>query len=147
MNIPKFVRSLIAGVAWGALCLTSGHAAETAPGLDKASCLSCHDAKKDKIEVAGAEGAKRALRAVPDDKFAKSVHGKLECVSCHTDIKDAKANHAKAGSVAKVDCAQCHVALWAKAQQDGTAAQKPRLGVVVQNVEAYKNSLDRKSVV
>ena len=140
MKIPKFARMLVAGLAWGALSLSGAQADGPAPGLDKASCLTCHDAAKAKIEVPGAEGAKRALRAVPDGAYAKSVHAKLECVSCHTDITDAKANHAKPGVVAKVECGQCHVDLWAKTQKEGNAAKKPRLGVVAQNVDAYKAS-------
>lgn len=111
-------------------------AAEAAPPkLDNATCLSCHDGKKGKLQVAGAEGKARELHAVMPDQFGQSVHANMTCVSCHADIKDnaEKANaHAKdpALKLAKVDCAGCHQNLWDEAQKSGNAKDKPRLELV-----------------
>lgn len=107
--------------------------------LDNATCLGCHDGKKGKLEVQGAGGDKRSLHHVSPDKFGKSVHARMECVACHTDINDSVGPHRK--SDAKVpDCAQCHEALWDKAKQAGSAASKPQLESVVKNIAAYKKS-------
>ncbi|NMG77728.1 cytochrome C, partial [Aromatoleum diolicum] len=67
-------------------------------------------------------------------------HAGMDCVACHTDIVDAKEAHQKAANVAKPDCASCHVQLWDEAKKNNQATAKERLGVVVQNVDAYKAS-------
>jgi cytochrome b subunit of formate dehydrogenase len=115
------------------------------PSLDNASCLSCHDGKKGKLEVPGSDGKARALRSVARDKFGESVHANMECVACHTDIVDNadKANaHAKAPDAAlkKVDCAGCHEELWQQTVKRGKESERPRLGVVAQNIAAYRKS-------
>jgi cytochrome b subunit of formate dehydrogenase len=120
-------------------------AAAPATGLDNATCLSCHEAKKSKIEVRDAKGKARALHAVPADKFDQSVHFTMQCVTCHTDIKDnAEKGNAHARNTAqplkKVDCAGCHQELWELTQKHGRAGDRPRLGVVAKNIEAYRKS-------
>jgi cytochrome b subunit of formate dehydrogenase len=160
MHFHPFSRRLsrLTGVLWllGACLALPGlaqtpaaTAATPAPaatkGLDNATCLSCHDGKKGKLEVPVADGKPRALRSVVPDQFGQSVHARMECVACHTDITDnaEKGNlHARdtAQKLKKVDCAGCHQTLWEQAQKDGTAKSKPRLGVVAENIEAYKKS-------
>ena len=126
--------------------LAANPAAEAAPAkLDNATCLSCHDGKKGKLEIAGAEGKVRELHAVMPDKFGQSVHANMSCVACHADIKDnaEKANaHVKdpALKLAKVDCAGCHQQLWDDAKKAGTGKDKPKLELVAKNIEAYKAS-------
>src|SRR5665647_3823489 len=115
------------------------------PSLDNASCLSCHDGKKGKLEVSGPDGKARALRSIARDKFGESVHANMDCVACHTDIVDNadKANaHAKAPNAAlkKVDCAGCHEELWQQTVKRGKESERPRLGAVAQNIEAYRKS-------
>ncbi len=115
------------------------------PKLDNPTCLTCHDGKKGKLEVPGTDGKPRALRSVAPDKFGQGVHADMTCVACHTDITDSPKkgqSHSKDSTqkLKKVDCAGCHQDLWEQAQQDGTAKNKPRLGVVVKNIEAYKKS-------
>ena len=143
---------LLGGLAWllGAClslpALAANPAAEAAPAkLDNATCLSCHDGKKGKLEIAGAEGNARELHAVMPDKFGQSVHANMSCVACHADIKDnaEKANaHVKdpALKLAKVDCAGCHQQLWDDAKRAGTGKDKPKLELVAKNIEAYKAS-------
>ena len=53
------------------------------PSLDNATCLTCHDGKKGKLEVPGTDGKARALRSVAGDKFAQSVHANMQCVATH----------------------------------------------------------------
>ncbi len=127
----------------------NAHAAEQAAApaasLDNATCLTCHDAKKPKLEVKDAQGKPRALHGIPSDKFGQSVHSMMQCVTCHSDIKDnaEKGNvHAKNTTepLKKVDCAGCHQELWELTQKRGRAEDRPRLGVVAKNIEAYRKS-------
>ncbi len=115
-------------------------AASSGGKLDNATCQTCHDGKKGKLEVAGADGEMRPLREVHSDKYGKSVHAKMECVACHTDITDNVSPHQKSAATKAPDCAQCHDALWDKARQDGTTAKQPRLETVAKNIAAYKQS-------
>ena len=89
------------------LAFVLAHAAAVAapaPGLDNATCLTCHDGQKGKLEVMGVDGEKRKLRDVHSDKYGKSVHARMECVACHTDITDNVSPHKKSGAKA-ADCA------------------------------------------
>lgn len=108
--------------------------------LDNATCESCHDGKKGKLEVPAADGEKRELYTVHPEKYAKSVHAKMACVSCHKEIVDNVTPHKKLAGVPKAECAQCHLDLWEAARKDNKAAEKPRLGVVADNVAAYRKS-------
>lgn len=114
----------------------SAHASQI---LDNATCLACHDGKRGKLEVPGADGEDRALHEIVPDKYGKSVHAKMECVACHTNITDNVSPHRKSAAKAP-DCAQCHQALWDKAKQTGTTGARPRLETVAKNIEAYKQS-------
>lgn len=117
-----------------------GLAAEGPAKLDNATCLSCHERGKHKIDVPGADDEKRTLAAVDRAKLGKGVHARMECVACHTDIIDAQEKHAKATLVAPPDCATCHQRLWDDAKKNGQTQEHERLGIVAANIEAYKNS-------
>jgi len=119
-------------------------AAAPAQKLDNAGCQSCHDGKKGKLEMVGSNGDKRPVQNVSPGKYDKSVHAKMDCVACHKEITDNATPHKKAPGVAKAECAQCHLDLWVAAQQDGRAVQKPRLGIVAENVAAYQKSFHAK---
>ncbi|GAB4396367.1 MAG: cytochrome c3 family protein [Rhodoferax sp.] len=115
------------------------------PKLDNATCLSCHDGKKGPIEVPAPGDEKRELLTVTAEKLGQSVHAKMECVACHTDLKDnadKAATHGQRDAIKldKVDCAGCHLNLWKAAQSAGQAKDKPRLEVIVKNIEAYQKS-------
>ncbi len=141
--IMKSVRAIACAILLcGVLATAPALAADpAAPArLDNATCQSCHDGKKGKLEVPGADGDKRALLPISPEHFSKSVHAQLECVSCHTDIVDSKDGHRKAPGVKPPDCAQCHETLWEKAKKENKTAEKPRLGIVVDNIAAYKKS-------
>ena len=120
-------------------------AADEPSALGNPGCLQCHDGKSRKLEVTDAKGEARPMLAVAPDTFAKSVHARMTCVSCHTAITDnppeGKGHRKDGGAQAKATaCAQCHERLWESAQKDGTASNKPRLGAVVSNIEAYRKS-------
>ena len=137
MKLSNYLAFLVFGCA-----AASGVAlAANAPAkLDNATCLTCHETGKHKIEVTGSNDEKRLLAPLNKGGLAKSVHAKMECVACHTDIVDAKEKHARAANVAKPDCATCHEALWDAAKKNGQSREHQRFEVVVQNVDAYKAS-------
>jgi len=143
MRINSFAAWLVAatvGLVSG-LTVAADDPAPASHKLDNATCQSCHDGKKGKLEVPAAEGAKRALHEVKPDKYAKSVHAKMECVACHKEITDSVAPHKKSPEAKKAECAQCHIDLWDAAKKENKDKDKPRLGIVAANVEAYRASL------
>jgi cytochrome b subunit of formate dehydrogenase len=154
LRLPRLRRFAICGwligaclglTGVGAIAADEAPKAATAAALDNATCLNCHEAKKPKIEVRDAQGKPRPLHGIAADKFGQSVHFTMQCVTCHVDIKDnaEKGNaHSKntAQPLKKVDCAGCHQELWELTQKHGRAGDRPRLGVVAKNLEAYRKS-------
>ena len=140
--IPALPGRLITGFCV-LLAITVSPAALAVPAspatLDNATCLTCHNSKQGKLEAAGTDGEKHPLRNIHTEKYGQSVHAKMECVACHTDITDNTTPHRK-GATKALDCAQCHQSLWDQAKQAGTTGQQPRLEVVAKNIEAYKKS-------
>ena len=135
---------LVAGSLAGGFAVAANSPASVAQQLDNGTCQTCHDGKKGKLEMLGSNGEKRVVQKVVPDKYAKSVHAKMECVACHKEIIDSVTPHQKAAGVAKAECAQCHLDLWEATKKDNKAAEKPRLGIVAENVAAYKKSFHAK---
>ena len=145
MKIAKLANWILTG----AICLLGTSLPEPATAtvaekLDNATCLTCHDGSKEKIEVAGADGEKHALNAIKPDKYGKSVHADMQCVACHQEITDSTAQHKK-GAAAKPSCVTCHENLWETVKKDNLTKEKERLGLVVQNIEAYKKSFHSRA--
>ncbi len=140
-GIHTFLRT-VAGVACLASLLATGAAntANAAAPLDDDSCLRCHNTKAAKIEVPGADDEPRALGQIDPRKLGKSVHADLKCVACHTDIVDSQAKHQKKAGAKPANCITCHEALWETVKKEGLTKEKERLGLVVQNIAAYKQS-------
>jgi thiosulfate reductase cytochrome b subunit len=118
----------------------TGVAAPSSTALDNATCQSCHDGGKGKLEVPAADGKKRALLAIVPEKYGKAVHAKMDCVACHKEIVDSTSPHKKS-KVPPPDCAQCHEGLWELARKVDKAKERPRLGIVAQNIEAYRKTV------
>ena len=133
--------TLLAGAAAAA---NAKDAAPAAQKLDNATCQSCHDGKKGKLEMLASNGEKREVQKVVADKYSKSVHAKMDCVACHLEITDSVTPHQKSATVKKAECAQCHLDLWEQTRKDGKTAEKPRLGIVAENVAAYRKSFHSK---
>ncbi|MGE5466952.1 MAG: cytochrome C [Ignavibacteria bacterium] len=125
---------VVAALAWPA------RAQAEAGKLDSASCLSCHDSRKEKLHVPAAGGGQRPLGAVDALKYAKGTHGDLQCLDCHREITDATANHKIAAAAAKPNCITCHETLWENVKREKLTEEKSRLGQVAKNIEAYRNS-------
>lgn len=105
------------------------------PVLDNATCLGCHG--NEGFSMPGANGKPKPLH-VTAARFAASVHGKRQCVECHTDITEVP--H-QPGVQRKVSCVNCHDELWKEAQRQGTTKEHARLGVVVEQIDHYMKSV------
>ncbi len=146
MRTSKLAECLVAV----ALCLSatffSGAVAaatdskKAAPGLGNATCLSCHDGTKGKLEIASADGTKRVLRKVDPGQFAKSAHALMECIACHLEINDNQAPHRNPTGESKPDCAPCHLELEKALSSYKTAGERRALRGVVENINAYRAS-------
>ncbi|MFA6970554.1 MAG: cytochrome c3 family protein [Gallionella sp.] len=143
-NSLKFASWFVVGLLITVSVSVQAETAEVASGatpaqisnkLDNASCLKCHSKE---IKVAGAGDELRALHAIRKLPFSKSVHAELQCVSCHTGVKDGNKPHQ--ADAKTTGCVQCHTSLWDEARKDNLTEEKSRLGVVVQNIEAYKKT-------
>lgn len=143
MKRGSFLALFQAGAACLAFLLSAPALADAAK-LDNAGCLECHDSSKKKIEVPGKDDEKRVLAHINAGKFGKGIHADMQCVACHKEITDSKAGHVKARGIKPANCVDCHQALWETARQEKGADEKSRLGLVVRNIEAYKNSFHAK---
>jgi cytochrome b subunit of formate dehydrogenase len=130
-----------ATAAAGPESIRAGHAAKQ---LDDASCLTCHATEKKEISAPDNDGKMQPLLAIHKAKIEKGVHSDVACVACHKEITDSKAPHKKSATP-KPDCATCHRDLWETVKAQGLTTEKARLGIVVQNADAYKESFHAKS--
>ncbi len=144
------IRRLAARLATVAFCVATAFAngpaaaapddKDAAPDLGNASCLSCHDKKREKLEVQDANGEKRALHGVDPEKFARSAHADMECIACHREINDSVTPHRKTVGEKKPDCVECHVEILQTLSKYKTAGERRGLRFVVENIEAYQKS-------
>jgi cytochrome b subunit of formate dehydrogenase len=144
-ELRAIVEQILAAKAPGAMGAEPAAAGAAAAGAaatgaaaepDNATCLGCHG--NEGFVMPGPDGKLRSLYVVREN-FEKSVHGRRRCVECHRDIKEIP--HQKTAPL-KVSCVECHESLW-KAMQEGKpgAEQDPRLGVVVDMIQRYMNSV------
>jgi cytochrome b subunit of formate dehydrogenase len=89
--IPAF---LTAGLMW---------IAPNVAAIDNADCFTCHD---DKTMVKTNAAGKAVSLFVDENEFAKSIHAKNLCISCHSDITDLP--HPDSFTAKPVSCSQCH---------------------------------------
>ena len=158
MPFPKHLARLLLSLVCLSVSLLSAQAmaladpeknlpepAQMAHILDDVSCLSCHENKQAVIQVPDEEDdeKKRSLQAVDLRSYQKGVHGDMACIDCHQNIVDVQLPHNK-NELADPDCASCHQDLWKKYEEKGIAAQMQRMGVVVENIEAYNDSFHAK---
>ena len=129
---------ITAQVSWQADALATVNV-QAGSGLDDATCLGCHHGKSS-LMVVDADGEERTLLGIGQKRYLKGVHGDMACVDCHVDIVDSKVPHEKS-DLPKPDCASCHETLWEITKRQDLTVEKARLGVVVENIEAYRDSL------
>ena len=68
--------------------------------FSNADCMNCHGDKT----LSKTEKGKAVSLYLDEPVFKKSIHGELECVSCHQSITDLP--HAE--QLAAPDCGSCH---------------------------------------
>ncbi len=78
----------------------SGHVHAHNQSLTTGDCTACHNDPQLAKEVDG----KIVSLHVSDSGFGASVHGSLDCISCHSDIKSVPHEPAPA----RVNCSECH---------------------------------------
>lgn len=90
----------------GALTLSLFLCFGIARGADNSACLGCHqDESMSKQDATG----KKVSLFVSEAEYKDSIHGRLSCSSCHTQIKDdAHAAGSSKVSDHKVNCGACH---------------------------------------
>jgi cytochrome b subunit of formate dehydrogenase len=150
MRTSRLAAALVTAAVHVGLTLWAGAAPAAAGGKDPASglgnarCLSCHDDKQPKLQVPDAGDAKRTLYRVNAAKYAKSEHGEMECIGCHREISDGTAPHKKTPGEKTPDCITCHLELEKTLATFKTAGERRGLHLVVENIQAYKNSSHAK---
>jgi len=85
-----------------------GTGAKSAPVHKNSDCLDCHGEASFTTERNG----ETVSLYVDEGPFARSVHGKLACVTCHADLAKSELPHAV--PVAPVKCGACHAGMQAK---------------------------------
>ncbi|MBF0266987.1 MAG: cytochrome C [Alphaproteobacteria bacterium] len=144
-------RVLLAALAWAGLFLGSAVASETSVGqaIDKAAteirpaiensrCLRCHGDHEDKFTLRP-DGTQQNI-FIENSVLELSVHGKVACTGCHSDV--VKLPHAK--PLAKsISCVSCHKQEWDKVK-DSPDPKHERLGLVMRQTEDYLHSAHAK---
>jgi hypothetical protein len=78
------------------------HFSSSVAAQDKADCLMCHG---DKSQYGERNGKKFSV-FVDEKKFNSSIHGKIDCIGCHVDLKGSDFPHTD--KVQKASCGGCH---------------------------------------
>lgn len=104
-------------LAAGIFSLGIGRSEAQNAGPGNAECLACHSNEDLTKEVNG----KQVSVHVNEKKFGDSVHGALDCVSCHTDVKEYPHDPAPQKVVS---CAECHAGIDAEHQTSIHATSK-----------------------
>lgn len=106
------------------------------PPLDNSRCLRCHADHEEKFSLRP-DGSKKNV-FIEKSVLELSVHGKVQCVGCHSDV--VKLPHAK--PLAKsISCVACHQQEWDKIRNGGqTLAGRDRLSVLAQQTDDYLHS-------
>lgn len=109
------------------------------PVIANSRCLRCH-ADQDEKFVVRPDGSRENIFV--DTKILEhSVHGKVACTGCHSDV--TKLPHAK--PLAKsIGCVACHRQQWEKLQKDPDPKKRERLDVVLQQTDNYLHSTHAK---
>lgn len=131
-----------------AFCCTSVYAAKAETGMSEVKpavqkitsnkkCLKCHDDEEEKIWEY--DDGREVFIYVDPEKFGKSVHGKQNCVGCHSNVVVKKGEHAEELPI-KVGCVECHTEKWQE-EKDKAEPEHERLGVVMEQIDSYMHSI------
>ncbi|MBK8857893.1 MAG: hypothetical protein IPN11_09510, partial [Opitutaceae bacterium] len=102
LNVP-LVRLLAAWLLWigaASAATLETPAAKAPPAVPNSECMDCHEAEF----IPRKKGLPPEWVGVRPELFAKSVHGKLNCVDCHATITEAE----HPSDLPPAQCATCH---------------------------------------
>lgn len=103
MSTNPFLKSLGTACTGVLICLALlVRPAVALAAASNADCLMCHSART----LHKTAGLKKTSLYVDAQGFGSSSHAKLNCIDCHTDLKNQPLKHKT--SVAPVQCAKCH---------------------------------------
>jgi cytochrome b subunit of formate dehydrogenase len=132
--VATFSSLIVAAGLWASVANAQNAATDSAkPVLTNETCLGCHGQQG----FAPAHVPPGSPPMVLQDRFLGSVHGKRQCVECHTNI--TKIPHEKV--VVKVSCVNCHKDLLETAQEDNKPDEIAKLSGVVQMIDRYMKSI------
>lgn len=94
---PAVVYGLLGLLIWSAPSMSAKGAEPAVPNSD---CMDCHEAEF----TSPGQGQPKEWVGVRPELFAKSVHGKLNCVDCHAAITDVPHDD----KLPPAQCASCH---------------------------------------
>ncbi|MBT8117001.1 MAG: hypothetical protein KJO66_04165, partial [Gammaproteobacteria bacterium] len=98
------VRALVLLMVAATSCL----AVLPAEAQENRRCLRCHSDD----ELTGFKGDDEISMYVDEDRYAASMHGDMECITCHVDLEGTRRRHPE--DVEPVDCSVCHEAAQAE---------------------------------
>lgn len=144
--MAKSAWNVLAGLWMAALLLPGGAAVATVdeaaakappatPAIANHRCLRCHADHEEKF-VLRPDGSRQNI-FVDEAMLKRSVHGKMACNSCHSDV--TKLPHGKPLAVS-IGCIECHRKEWEAARKDPDPKKRERLDVVVAQTENYLHS-------
>ncbi|MBI4741118.1 MAG: cytochrome C [Betaproteobacteria bacterium] len=133
------VAAATAPVAAGGDTATTISAPAAPPAIANQRCLRCHADQEEKFSLRP-DGSRNNIYVDPD-VLEHSVHGKVLCTGCHSDV--TKLPHSKPLAVS-IGCVQCHRENWEAAKKDPDPKKRERLDVVVQQTDNYLHSAHAK---
>jgi cytochrome b subunit of formate dehydrogenase len=119
-----------------AMATIQADAAAAPPALDNQRCLRCHADPTDKIAVRR-DGSRNNI-FIDHTVLDRSVHGKVACVGCHSDV--TKLPHKKP-LVVSIGCTSCHKERYTQATAGQDPTKQERLAVVMQETGNYLYSV------
>ena len=119
---------------WASDAQAQDDVAPAAPKLTNEMCLGCHGQA---ASIPSTPADTSPTPKILTDRFDGSVHGKLQCVECHTNVTTIP--HGKIE--VKVSCVTCHESLLDTAEQNNKPEAIARLNGVVQMIGSYMKSI------
>ena len=145
MLLSVFFITVLGGIPAGDVIAKEGAKAEATEKKKKKKkivsnkkCHKCHSDEDEKYETLDDDEETKVYIYVDEDKFKESVHGKQNCVGCHTNI--VKKYHQERPEIS-VSCITCHQDEYDKQLAGEGNPKYKRLDVVVDQVDDYMHSV------
>jgi len=90
----------------GLAVLACAWASAARAAVPNSDCLACHEKPALTLKTSSDDDSNPAIETIRSDPFTHSVHGGLQCVDCHSTIREVPHDD----KLPLVDCAKCHAA-------------------------------------